>query len=260
MTGTTNHPTARLMLAAAFLSAVVGATSTFAIVALVPRSAAPATAAAAVPAGALTTAATASDDATIVAAAKASVVTITTSAGRASGVGSGVILTSDGLILTNDHVVAGSSSLSVQLLDGRDLPATVVAEDATTDLAVIKVTATGLSPAKLGRSSEVKVGESVLAIGSPLGTYTETVTKGIVSGTDREITVRSETTGRPTQLSHLIQTDAAINPGNSGGPLIDESGNVIGIATASSADAQGLGFAIPIDAAQSIIAQAGATA
>jgi putative serine protease PepD len=260
MTGATNHPTARLVLAAAFLSAVVGATSTFAIVALVPRSAAPTSAAAAVPAGALTTTATVTDDATIVAAAKASVVTITTEAGRASGVGSGVILTSDGLILTNDHVVAGSSSLSVQLLDGRDLPATVVAQDPATDLAVIKVTATGLTPAKLGRSSAVQVGETVLAIGSPLGTYTETVTKGIVSGMDREITVRSETTGRPTQLSHLIQTDAAINPGNSGGPLIDESGNVIGIATASSVDAQGLGFAIPIDAAQSIIAQAGATA
>ncbi|MEO8228705.1 MAG: trypsin-like peptidase domain-containing protein [Chloroflexota bacterium] len=128
MTGTTNQPTARLMLAAAFLSAVVGATSTFAIVALVPRPTAPTSASAAVPAGALTTTATVTDDATIVAAAKASVVTITTSAGRTSGVGSGVILTSDGLILTNDHVVAGSSSLSVQLLDGRDLPATVVAQ------------------------------------------------------------------------------------------------------------------------------------
>jgi S1-C subfamily serine protease len=125
---------------------------------------------------------------------------------------------------------------------------------------VIKVTATGLIPAKLGSSATVQVGQTVLAIGSPLGTYTETVTRGIVSGLDREITVRSETTGRPIKLSHLIQTDAAINPGNSGGPLLDEAGNVIAIATASSADAQGLGFAIPIDAARSIIAQAQAPA
>ena len=258
MTNESRHSTARAMLLAALLSAVVGATATFALLAVAPRAPAPATAATVPGAAALsaTTTATVADDTAIVAAAKPSVVTITTSTGRAGGVGSGVILTSDGLILTNDHVVAGSSSLSVQLLDGRSLPATVVAEDAATDLAVIKVAATGLTPAKLGSSSAVQVGETVLAIGSPLGTYTDTVTRGIVSGTDREITVRSETTGRPVHLSHLIQTDAAINPGNSGGPLIDEAGNVIAIATASSADAQGLGFAIPIDAAKTIIAQA----
>jgi putative serine protease PepD len=257
MTSTTNHSTTRLMLAAAVLSAFVGVGSTLAVVTLAPRTVAPASVAAATPnAAALSATATIRDDATIAAAAKASVVTITTSAGRVSGVGSGVILTSDGLILTNDHVVAGSSSLSVALLDGRDLPATVVTEDAAGDLAVIKVTATGLTPAQLGQSSAVQVGETVLAIGSPLGTYTDTVTRGIVSGTDREITVRSETTRRPIQLSGLIQTDAAINPGNSGGPLIDEAGDVIAIATATSSDAQGLGFAIPIDAAKAIIAQA----
>jgi S1-C subfamily serine protease len=250
------------MLLAALLAAAVGATSTLAILTFAPHAAAPTGVASTVPGAALaaTTTATVADDTAIVAAARPSVVTIATSAGRASGVGSGVILTADGLILTNDHVVAGSSSVSVQLLDGRDLPATVVAEDAATDLAVIKVTATGLIPAKLGSSATVQVGQTVLAIGSPLGTYTETVTRGIVSGLDREITVRSETTGRPIKLSHLIQTDAAINPGNSGGPLLDEAGNVIAIATASSADAQGLGFAIPIDAARSIIAQAQAPA
>ena len=200
MTSTTSHSTARIMLLAAFLSAVVGATSTFAIVTLAPRATAPAGTAAnpaAQAALAATSATNPVDNSAIVAAVKPSVVTITSSSGRTSGVGSGVILTADGLILTNDHVVAGSSSLSVQLLDGRELPATVVAANPTTDLAMIKVTATGLTAAKLGSSSTVQVGETVLAIGSPLGTYTDTVTKGIVSAVDREITVRSETTGRP---------------------------------------------------------------
>ena len=199
---------------------------------------------------------TAGDDPSIAAAAEASVVTISTSAGRDSGVGSGIVVSPDGLILTNDHVVAGGGQLSVELADGRTFDATVVTEDAPGDLAVIRVEATGLTPATLGDSAGIQVGEGVLAIGSPLGTFTETVTKGIVSGLDRQITVRSELTGRPTTLTHLIQTDAAINPGNSGGPLLDESGKVIGIATATSTDAQGLGFAIPIDTAKAIIAQA----
>jgi putative serine protease PepD len=257
-----SHSTARLMLAAVLLSAVVGAASTLAIVTLVsPRTSAPAATtpsatATASPGAALTSVGTTLDDATIAATLEPSVVTIATEAGRASGVGTGIVLTADGLILTNDHVIAGGGQIAVQLLDGRTLDATVVAEDASADLAVIKVSATGLTSAQLGDSSSVKVGQSVLAIGSPLGTYTETVTKGIVSGLDREITVRSEVTGRPTQLSHLIQTDAAINPGNSGGPLIDASGKVIGITTATSATAAGLGFAIPINAAKSIIGQA----
>jgi putative serine protease PepD len=256
-----NHSTARLMFAAAILSAAVAAVSTFAVVTLVPPTtttpAATTTAAAAAsPGAALTSIGTTLDDTTIAAGAEASVVTITTSAGRASGIGSGIVLTADGLILTNDHVIAGGGAVSVQPLDGRTLDATVVAEDATADLAVIRVSASDLTPAQLGDSSSVKVGEAVLAIGSPLGTYTESVTKGIVSGLDREITVRSELTGRPTQLRHLVQTDAAINPGNSGGPLIDPTGKVIGITTATSSTAAGLGFAIPINDAKSIIAQA----
>jgi putative serine protease PepD len=249
------------MLAAAILSAAVAAASTLAVVTLVPATPAtpapttPATVTAS-PGAALTSVGTTLDDTTIAAVAEPSVVTITTEAGRASGVGSGIVLTADGLILTNDHVIAGGGALTVQLLDGRSLDAAVVAEDATADLAVIRVSASDLVPAQLGDSSSVKVGQAVLAIGSPLGTYTESVTKGIVSGLDREITVRSEFTGRPTQLGHLIQTDAAINPGNSGGPLIDASGKVIGITTATSATAAGLGFAIPINDAKSIIAQA----
>ena len=104
--------------------------------------------------------------------------------------------------------------------------------------------------------STVQVGQTVIAIGSPLGTFTETVTKGILSATGRTITVRDETTGRPETLTGLLQTDAAINPGNSGGPLLDAAGRVIGVNTAVSTNAEGLGFAIPITAAASLIAQA----
>ncbi len=207
------------------------------------------------------------DVAAIVAAAKASVVTITsqvqTTGGRfsqggtATGVGSGVILTANGYILTNNHVVADSTSLSVMLEDGTEYPATVVKTLTDgTDLALIKIDASGLSAAKIGDSSALKVGQTAIAIGSPLGTYTETVTKGIVSALDRTITVPDESTRQSTTLTGLIQTDAAINPGNSGGPLLDSSGAVIGLDTAVSTDAQGLGFAIPIAAAATLIAQA----
>ncbi len=260
-----NHATARIMLAAGVLSAFIASISTVALVALAPTGAGGDTGAAAAPAatststggtGSLTSSGVVLDDPAIVAAADPSVVTIATDAGRSSGVGSGIVLTSDGLILTNDHVIAGGGALSVALSDGRTLDATVVSEDAANDLAIIRVAATGLTPARLGDSTKVQVGESVLAIGSPLGTYTESVTKGIVSGLDREITVRSETTGRPIHLTGLIQTDAAINPGNSGGPLIDETGAVIGITTATSANAEGLGFAIPIETAKALIAAA----
>ena len=178
----------------------------------------------------------------------------------ATGVGSGVILSSDGYILTNRHVVADSTSLTVELEDGTQYPATVVKISDDQDLALIKVEATGLTAAKIGSSSGLQVGQTAIAIGSPLGTFTETVTKGIVSALDRTITVTDESTGQPQTLSGLIQTDAAINPGNSGGPLLDASGAVIGIDTAVSAQAEGLGFAIPIDAAASLIGQATAGA
>ena len=117
------------------------------------------------------------------------------------------------------------------------------------DLALIKIDATGLAAATIGDSSTLQVGQTAIAIGSPLGTYTETVTQGIISATGRDITVTDEQTGRPTQLHDLLQTDAAINPGNSGGPLLNASGAVIGINTAVAASAEGLGFAIPISAA-----------
>jgi serine protease Do len=202
----------------------------------------------------------------MVAAATPSVVTITADGlslrgffGNSiptTGVGSGVILTSNGYILTNKHVVEGSQTLTVQLSDGTEYPATVVNESTDTDLALLKIDATGLTPAKIGDSSKIEVGETAVAIGSPLGTYTETVTRGIVSALGRTITVQDETTGRPETLTGLIQTDAAINPGNSGGPLLDASGAVIGINTAVSTNAEGLGFAIPIAEAAALIAQA----
>ncbi|OGO55971.1 MAG: hypothetical protein A2V85_04095 [Chloroflexi bacterium RBG_16_72_14] len=202
----------------------------------------------------------------VVAEAQQSVVTITAdglSAGEfspfgqpTSGVGSGIILTADGYILTNRHVVEDSRTLTVELADGRTFEATIVELSSENDLALIKIDATGLSSARIGDSSAIQVGQTALAIGSPLGTYTETVTRGIISGLGREITVTDELTRSRTTLTGLIQTDAAINPGNSGGPLLDASGAVIGINTAVSTTAEGLGFAIPIDDAADLIARA----
>jgi serine protease Do len=200
----------------------------------------------------------------VVAAVRDSVVTIT-SAGSSSrgfatipssGVGSGIVLSADGYILTNKHVVADSRSLVVELADGEQFDATIVGESPDQDLALIKIDATGLTPAVIGDPASLQVGQTVIAIGSPLGTFTETVTKGILSATGRTITVQDPSTGQPETLTGLLQTDAAINPGNSGGPLLDANGRVIGVNTAVSTNAEGLGFAIPIDAAASLIAQA----
>jgi serine protease Do len=261
------------ILAAALLSATLASGSTVAILGL--TSPAPSTTATTPnPTSNANTTATGSsgtttiqqDDITgIVAAARDSVVTITSQVttqgrfgggGTATGVGSGIILTADGYVLTNRHVVEGSNSLTVTLSDGSEHPATVVTTSATEDLALVKVDASGLSPAKLGDDSKVVVGQTAIAIGSPLGTFTETVTKGIVSALDRQITVQDDQTGRPVTLSGLIQTDAAINPGNSGGPLLNAAGEVIGVNTATASTAEGIGFAIPIKQAADLIAQA----
>jgi serine protease Do len=164
-----------------------------------------------------------------------------------------VILTADGYILTNRHVVKGSQSLSVALNDGTEYPAEIVKIADDNDLALIKIDATGLKAATLGNSDTIQVGQTAIAIGSPLGTFTETVTRGVVSGLDREITVTDESTRRASTLKGLIQTDAAINPGNSGGPLLDAAGQVIGLNTAVATSAEGLGFAIPIAAAKDLI-------
>jgi serine protease Do len=200
----------------------------------------------------------------VVTLVKPSVVTITTSglsglspfSVPSSGAGSGFIVSADGLILTNNHVVTGASTLTVTLDDTRQMAATVVATDTVRDLALVKINATGLTPVTLGDSSKVQVGQLAIAIGSPLGTFTDSVTQGIVSGTNRSITVGDQATRTSESLSGLIQTDAAINPGNSGGPLLDASGAAIGIITATASDAQGVGFAIPINQAKQLIAKA----
>ena len=173
-----------------------------------------------------------------------------------TGIGSGVIYDANGWVLTNRHVVltqedAIASSLTVELKDGREFTGTVYGIDTLTDLAIVKVDATGLPWATMGRSADIKVGQLAIAIGSPLGTYTSTVTTGIISATGRSINITSET-----RLTNLIQTDAAINPGNSGGPLLDAAGTVIGINTAVERDSTGIGFAIPIDIARPIMSQA----
>jgi S1-C subfamily serine protease len=195
---------------------------------------------------------------------KPSVVTITSSGASgfspfsvpSTGVGSGFVVSASGLILTNNHVVTGATSLTVTLDDGRQLAATVVSTDPTHDLAIVKVDATGLTPVTLGDSSSVQVGQLAIAIGSPLGTFTDSVTQGIISGLNRTITVTDESTRSQQDLAGLIQTDAAVNPGNSGGPLLDASGSVVGIITASSSNAQDIGFAIPINQAKAMIVAA----
>ena len=176
--------------------------------------------------------------------------------GQGSATGSGVIFDANGLILTNHHVVADDpQTLTVNLKDGRSFPATIYGIDTLTDLAIVKVDATGLPTAPIGDSSSIQVGQQAIAIGSPLGTFTDSVTSGIISALGRTIPVEGGDI-----LTNLIQTDTAINPGNSGGPLFDPSGKVIGVNTAVSANAQGLGFAIPITAAAPLIAKANAGA
>jgi serine protease Do len=188
-----------------------------------------------------------------------SVVKITTKAAssdpfsgsQGEGIGSGIIYDAGGWILTNHHVVTGADTLTVELKDGRTFSGTVYGVDSLTDLAIVKVDATGLPAASLGSSDGLKVGQLVVAVGSPLGTYSFSVTSGIVSGKGRQIITSDGTT-----ITNLIQTDAAINPGNSGGPLADADGNVVGINTAIADGSSGIGFAIPIDIAKPIMQQA----
>jgi serine protease Do len=173
-----------------------------------------------------------------------------------SGAGSGFVVRSDGLILTNYHVVKDSRSLTVTLAEGKELEATLVSTDQAHDLALVHVSATGLSTLALGDSSAVQVGQLAIAVGSPLGTFTDSVTQGIVSGLDRNLSVGERGTDFSEDLSGLIQTDAAVNPGNSGGPLLDINARVVGVITASSSSAQGMGFAVPINQARALIAAA----
>ncbi|MER6073539.1 S1C family serine protease [Streptomyces sp. NPDC001852] len=230
------------------------------------------------------------DVAAIAAAVSPSVVEINATLSSGSSTGSGVIITSNGEIVTNNHVISGAQSIKVRTSDGESYTADVVGTDSSKDLALIKLRgASGLKPAALGNSSGVQVGDTVVAIGSPEG-LSGTVTSGIVSALNRDVTVSTDEnqgqdqggdgnwpfqfggrqfngdTGSSTTTYKAIQTDASLNPGNSGGALIDASGHVIGINSAmysssqqssSSSDAGsiGLGFAIPVNTVTSDLAK-----
>lgn len=165
-----------------------------------------------------------------------------------SGAGSGVILTQDGYIVTNHHVIEGANSITVRTRSGDEYNASLVGSDEQSDLAVLKIDATGLTPAVLGDSTTLEVGDLAIAIGNPLGELGGSVTSGIISALDREMTIDGQT-------MTLLQTDAAVNPGNSGGGLFNANGDLIGIVNAKSSgeNVEGIGFAIPISTATDII-------
>lgn len=165
-----------------------------------------------------------------------------------SGAGSGVILTADGYIVTNHHVIEDANTITVRTRSGDEYKATLVGSDEQSDLAVLKIDANDLTPAVLGDSTKLEVGDLAIAIGNPLGELGGSVTSGIISALDREMTIDGQT-------MTLLQTDAAVNPGNSGGGLFDANGDLIGIVNAKSSgeDVEGIGFAIPISTAKDII-------
>jgi serine protease Do len=192
------------------------------------------------------------------------VVTITVTAGAPTdpftlpetGIGSGIIYDVAGWILTNRHVVADATEVSVGLHDGRQVTGTVYGVDTLTDLAIVKIDAPELQAAPIGDSASLKPGQTAIVIGSALGTFTDSVTSGVISALGRSLQVTDPLTSETRQLRNLIQTDAAINPGNSGGPLVDINGQVVGVSTAYAEGAQGIFFAIPINIAKPIMRQA----
>jgi len=202
------------------------------------------------------------DIASVVDKVSPSVVSVTTTSTTSSfygdvqqeeGAGTGIIVSKDGYVLTNKHVVNGASTVNVTTTDGTSYKdVKVLGTDPLNDVAFLKIpNVSNLKPAELGDSSTVRVGQKVVAIGNSLGQYQNTVTSGIISGLGRPISAQDN--GSVENLTDLIQTDAAINPGNSGGPLLNLAGQVIGINTAIIQDAQGIGFAIPIDATKGIL-------
>ncbi len=165
-----------------------------------------------------------------------------------SGAGSGVIIAENGYILTNNHVIADASSITVTLHNGDSYPAVLVGLDEDLDIALLKIEATGLTPAMIGTSSDLLVGQTIIVIGNPLGQLGGSVTHGIISALERNITIDGTT-------MTLMQIDAAVNPGNSGGALFDEAGDLVGIVNAKSGgnNVEGIGFAIPIDNVMEIV-------
>ena len=193
---------------------------------------------------------------TVIHSVAKSVVSILTSGREGQGAGTGIIISGDGYILTNKHVVSGARAIEVIASDGtRYSDVMLVGEDPLNDIAFIKIRRVdNLPAATLGDSGTTRVGQRVIAIGNSLGQYQNTVTSGIISGKGRPIQAAlDEDGGTVESLSDLIQTDAAINHGNSGGPLINMSGQVIGINTAIVSGAQSIGFAIPINAAKGLV-------
>jgi len=258
--------TIRLVLASAVLSAALASGGTAALLlatapTAAPSDAGPTSAASAAPVGATVTRLDASDAfAAVAAAAEPSVVTIAaTGGGRNAGAGgSGIIVSADGLILTTAVVAPTDTTYDILLADQHETTARVVASDAAHGLVLLRAEATGLAPARVGTGAALTVGQLVVAVGSPLGEFTDTVTAGIVSGLDRSIDLRDPSTGRRVALDGLVQTDAAVNTGSSGGPLLDATGTVVGVIVTSAGDGQGIGFAIPIGDALALLAGVGA--
>ncbi len=172
-----------------------------------------------------------------------------------STIGTGFIVSDQGIIVTNKHVVADSSlKYTVVTKDGKKLDVVKIYRDPNQDLAIVKVNSiNGAKPLELGDSSKLKVGQLAIAIGNALGKFDNTVTTGVVSGLGRSVAAGDPFGGNTEQLSNLIQTDAAINPGNSGGPLLNSSGQVIGVNVATTEGAQNIGFAIPIDTVKKLV-------
>ena len=176
--------------------------------------------------------------------------------GTQQDIGSGFIVSSDGLIVTNKHVVADTTlSYKVSTSDGKTYDVTQISRDPSNDIAVIKIAATGLKPIELGDSSNLEVGQFVIAIGTALGEFRNTVTTGVISGLGRGINAGNNLQGYVERLDNVIQTDAAINPGNSGGPLLNVSGQVIGINVAVAQGANNIAFSIPVNTVKDALNQ-----
>lgn len=173
-------------------------------------------------------------------------------------IGSGFVVSAKGIFITNKHVVADDNAEYIVITnDKKEYHVQQIYKDPLNDLALLKVDAKNLKPLTLGDSAKLELGQTVIAIGTPLGQFTNTVTSGIISGLGRGITAGSRYEGYVERLDNVIQTDAAINPGNSGGPLLNSNGEVIGINTAVASQGQNIGFAIPVNVIKDLLAKGG---